>query len=204
MSRSFSFRKGHRYDDIAELRSDLTKIDSKNNPTEILDIDHNNFGLYNIDRIKAAIEENKLRSLTVWEKYMLKRLFEIKEQEKKGDMKGAAEIKQTAIKVYEDDKKANETAAKITSAVGKATHLELSKETTAKVTKVIDAILKSDSTSLAESPKELSLEERFARLKDPNAKGSKSKKRRGTRKRRGTKRRGTKRRRNKRRGTKRK
>ena len=119
--------------------------------------------------------------MTFGEFYMLKRLFDMKKMEKKGNMEGAAKIKRDAIETYKQDKRDDATAAKITTSISKSRDLGLSKEKTGEV---IERLLK-----LAESP-ELSLTERLARLKDPNAKGSKSKKRRGTKKRRGQRSRG--------------
>ena len=178
-----SFSKGHRYDDIEELQSDLKKMDSRNHPDRILDISLANFGLYNIDSIEAAANNKKDERLnmTFGEFYMLKRLFDMKKMEKKGNMEGAAKIKRDAIETYKQDKRDDATAAKITTSISKSRDLGLSKEKTGEV---IERLLK-----LAESP-ELSLTERLARLKDPNAKGSKSKKRRGTKKRRGQRSRG--------------
>ena len=178
-----SFSKGHRYDDIEELQTDLKKMDSRNHPDRILDISLANFGLYNIDSIEAAANNKKDERLkmTFGEFYMLKRLFDMKKMEKKGNMEGAAKIKRDAIETYKQDKRDDATAAKITTSISKSRDLGLSKEKTGEV---IERLLK-----LAESP-ELSLTERLARLKDPNAKGSKSKKRRGTKKRRGQRSRG--------------
>ena len=140
MSRSISFRKSHRYDNISNLQTDLNDMDSRDHPDQILELDLNNFGLYNIDRIKEAIKEKKLR-MTFEELYMLNRLFDMKAKEKEGDMEGAEKIKKKAIKEYKQDKKDDETAAKITSAVGKSTNLKLSSKTTEKI---IDDVLKSD------------------------------------------------------------
>jgi hypothetical protein len=178
-----SFSKGHRYDDIEELQTDLKKMDSRNHPDRILDISLANFGLYNIDSIEAAANNKKDERLkmTFGEFYMLKRLFDMKKMEKKGNMEGAAKIKRDAIETYKQDKRDDATAAKITTSISKSRDLGLSKEKTGEV---IERLLK-----LAESP-ELSLTERLARLKDPNAKGLKSKKRRGTKKRRGQRSRG--------------
>ena len=132
MSRSFSLRKSHKYDDIRNLHSDLKDIDSRNNPENILNMDLNHFGLYNIDRIKEAISERKLK-LSFWEQIMLNRLFEMKEKEKEGDMKGAKKIKQDAINVYKQSKKDDLTAAKITIGVGKSRDLGLSSKITTEV-----------------------------------------------------------------------
>ena len=51
MSRSISFRKSHRYDNISNLQTDLNDMDSRDHPDQILELDLNNFGLYNIDRM---------------------------------------------------------------------------------------------------------------------------------------------------------
>ena len=136
-----SFSKGHRYDDIEELQTDLKKMDSRNHPDRILDISLANFGLYNIDSIEAAANNKKDERLkmTFGEFYMLKRLFDMKKMEKKGNMEGAAKIKRDAIETYKQDKRDDATAAKITTSISKSRDLGLSKEKTGEV---IERLLK--------------------------------------------------------------
>ena len=174
--------KFHRWANKAKFQADISNL----NPSEILDLPLSYFGLCNISSINQFMDE---LDISPAKKNVVNELFKIKYATKMypDDVNEEAMLLISKTKLYKIKKQGQIKADKDEKwgdYWGERYRLaELGISTDPSATATVEAV--------DESPELSNLEARLARLKDPNAKGLKSKKRRGIKRRR-TKRRGTK------------
>jgi hypothetical protein len=194
--------KSHRWASKSHFLADI----SSKSPNEILDLPLSHFGLCDILSINEIMDENS-NHISYTQKAAVNELFKIKYAKKmyldKIDEDIMRDMSKTKLYKLKKEAEENKKWEKKWGDRLRLAELGISTDPSASAS-VADTTVGENELSLEkrfarlkESNKsELSLEARLAKLNDPNAKGLKSIKRRGT-KRRGTKRRGTKRRRSK-------